>query len=137
MPITREQAETVAEQLLANADADRDATRFMAVKGVPFIYRSQASRQLDRRQEWSAYREAASRPFNRHPIFVGILFACLATIFLLFWFGTHPISGWAFALTMFLLIVPHIVRIVLVRRSLAALATECASAPRLKATSSP
>ena len=116
MALTKQQAETIADSLLAGAGGASDAARTTTVKAVPFVYRSQASRRLDPRQEWLAYREVASRPFNRHPVFVGAMFACLATVLLLYWRGPHLVAGWAF----FLVVVgPRVVRMILVRRALA------------------
>src|SRR5665213_1366909 len=116
MALTKQQAETIADSLLAGAGGASDAARTTMVKAVPFVYRSQASRRLDPRQEWLAYREAASRPFNRHPVFIGVMFVCVAMVLLLYWRGPRPVAAWAFIPV---IVFPHVVRMILVRRALA------------------
>ncbi len=69
MPLTKQQADTVANSLLAAARGSPDDE---PIKPVPFVYRSAASRRLDPREEWLAYKQVTSRPLNRDPVFVDV-----------------------------------------------------------------
>ncbi len=122
MPLTKQEAERVADSLLADADRAREN---VPVRTVPLIYRSAASRQLDHRQEWLAYKHVLRTPLKNQPALVGIILVYIVAFgSLLFWRGGHGLSGAEYALYIAIMIVPGVAKVTMIRRALARTASE-------------